>query len=74
MENAVEIKKQPPKKSYTARTVPIRVDKDIAKSISKAVARLNKKEFGRKITISDYVAAAISKMNTADERCDRHVR
>ena len=42
--------------------------KDIARAIRRDLAKLNKKEFGRRIRIDDYVAKAISKLTDDDRR------
>jgi repressor of nif and glnA expression len=60
-------KPQPTKNSQT-NTVPIRVHKDIARAIRRDLAKLNKKEFGRRIRVDDYVAKAISKLTEDDKR------
>ena len=55
-------------KNNQTNTVPIRVHKDIARAIRRDLAKLNKKEFGRRIRIDDYVTKAISKLTDDDRR------
>jgi len=55
-------------KNNPTNTVPIRVHKDIARAIRRDLAKLNKKDFGRRISFSDYVAKAISKLTDDDKR------
>jgi len=54
-------------KNNPTNTVPIRVHKDIARAIRRDLAKLNKKDFGRRISFSDYVAKAISKLTDDDK-------
>lgn len=60
--------KPQPTKTSQNNTVPIRVHKDIARAIRRDLAKLNKKEFGRRIRVDDYVAKAISKLTDDDRR------
>lgn len=65
--NEQDQKPQPTKNTQT-NTVPIRVHKEIARTIRRDLAKLNKKEFGRRIRVDDYVAKAISKLTEDDKR------
>lgn len=60
--------KPQPTKTSQSNTVPIRVHKDIARAIRRDLAKLNKKEFGRRIRVDDYVAKAIAKLTDDDRR------
>ena len=55
-------------KNNPTNTIPIRVHKDIARAIRRDLAKLNKKDFGRRISFSDYVAKAISKLTDEDRK------
>ena len=49
-----------PKKSKLVRTDNVRVRRETKKKILADLAALNKKDFGRKVTVDDYVQLAIS--------------
>ncbi len=68
MEPNEQNQKPQPTKNNPTNTVPIRVHKDIARAIRRELAKLNKKDFGRRISFSDYVAKAISKLTDDDKR------
>ena len=68
MESNEQNPKPQPTKSSQSNTVPIRVHKEIARTIRRDLAKLNKKEFGRRIRVDDYVAKAISKLTDDDRR------
>lgn len=48
------------KKAKALKTDSIRVKRETKKRIIAEVAALNRKEFGRKVTVDDYVALAVS--------------
>jgi len=68
MEPKEQNQKPQPTRNNPTNTVPIRVHKDIARAIRRELAKLNKKDFGRRISFSDYVAKAISKLTDDDKR------
>lgn len=68
MEPTDQNPKPQPTKTSQSNTVPIRVHKDIARAIRRDLAKLNKKEFGRRIRVDDYVAKAIAKLTDDDRR------
>jgi|GEM_PF-2767348 len=49
-----------PKKAKLVRTDNVRVRRETKKKILADLANLNKKDFGRKVTVDDYVQLAIS--------------
>jgi hypothetical protein len=55
-------------KNNPTNTVPIRMHKDIARVIRRDLTKLNKKEFGRRISFSDYIAKAIAKISDEDRK------
>ena len=68
MEPNDQNQKPQPIKNNQTNTVPIRVHKDVARAIRRDLAKLNKKDFGRRISFSDYVAKAISKVTDEDRK------
>ena len=68
MEPTEQSQKPQPAKSSQTNAVPIRVHKDVARAIRRDLAKLNKKDFGHRISFSDYVAKAISKLTDEDRK------
>jgi hypothetical protein len=68
MEPINQNQKPQPTKSNQSNSVPIRVHKDIARLIRRDLTKLNKKDFGRRISFSDFVAKAISKVTDDDRK------
>lgn len=54
-----------PSKGKVVRTDNLRVRRETKKRIQSELATLNKKDFGRKITADDYVALAITLIQSA---------
>jgi hypothetical protein len=51
-----------------SNTVPIRVHKDTARLIRRELAKLNKKDLGRRIKVDDFITKSISKITDDDRK------
>ena len=66
MESSDQSSSPPDSKYKPSTTIPIRVEKSLSRLIHKEIQKLNKKEFGRSVTASEYLAKAVSKLTAED--------